>query len=449
MDGADLARGSPAAPPPRHRVPLQRGPRLATLVLLGIVAAALIGAIVLMGRTVAAERSQRAQAARTNAVIIAVRDIMRTAVNGETGQRGYFITLDRRYLAPYLVARDQFRPNLARLRELTRDGLTARQRDLLDEIETLNEARFAELADTVELIGAGNLLEARRRVLTDEGQDLMERLRRASAQLEASELTAFDRASGRAEAAERRMIPLLAGLLMLILLALALGLMQVIRAADAEARAQGAAELARARDRADLLAHELNHRVKNLFAVILAIVRMSGRGQPEAAPVVDVIADRIHALLLAHQVTQGTSPQASGNLADLVEITLRPYRSEANRCLHDGPRIDLPERVVVPLGLVLHELATNAVKYGAWAHPGGTVAVQWRQSDGHLVLEWEETCHDSPGDPAQPPCEDAAAASRGFGTTLIEGTARQLGGSIERRFTARGAAVRIDLPLPA
>ena len=78
-----------------------------SLALLGVVAAALIGGIVLMWSTVNVERAQRAQATRTNAVLLALRDISRTATNGETGQRGYFITLDQRYLAPYLAAREQ------------------------------------------------------------------------------------------------------------------------------------------------------------------------------------------------------------------------------------------------------------------------------------------------------------------------------------------------------
>ncbi|HEY6870309.1 MAG TPA: CHASE3 domain-containing protein, partial [Novosphingobium sp.] len=82
--------------------------RFSTLTLLGIVAAALIGGVVLMGQTIMAERAHRAQANRTNAVLIGLRDLARTAVNGETGQRGYFISLDRRYLAPYALARSHY-----------------------------------------------------------------------------------------------------------------------------------------------------------------------------------------------------------------------------------------------------------------------------------------------------------------------------------------------------
>ncbi len=263
---------------------------------------------------------------------------------------------------------------------------------------------------------------------------------RAIAELEAIELTSFTRLSDEATASEARIIPTLVALLMFIVLALGLGLMQVIRTADAEARAQNAADLALARDRADLLARELNHRVKNLFAVVLAIVKMTGRDQPEARPTIDRISERIHALLMAHEVTQGTSARASARLTDLVEIALRPYRSDENACHVDGPDVDLPERTVVPLGLVLHELTTNAVKYGAWAHPGGLLEVHWHRAADRLVLEWRESLGaDSPPPPAQ--------GRIGFGSTLIEGSARQLGGTIDRQFHDRGLLVRIAIPL--
>lgn len=414
--------------------------RFSTLSLLGIVAAALIGGVMLMGQTIIAERAHRAQATRTNAVLIALRDLARTTVNGETGQRGYFISLDRRYLAPYALAHSQYAGDMQRLRRLMGPDLSQRQRDLLDQIETLDAAKFAEMDESVRLIRAGDLLEARRRILTDEGQEVMERLRAAVAELEQLELAALERAQARAEATEARIVPLLVMLLGLILIALGIGLAQVIRAARAEAGAAQAEELARARDRADLLARELNHRVKNLFAVILAIVKMTGRGQPEARATVSRIAERIHALMTAHDVTQGASERRSARLAELVAVTLEPYRSAVNAGAVEGPAVDLPEPAIVPLGLVLHELATNAVKYGAWRQPGGLVTVRWAIADGRLQLDWVEHCAEPGG------TGDAALASPGFGTTLIDGSARQLGGTIARSHAPDGIRVRIEFP---
>jgi two-component sensor histidine kinase len=416
------------------------GPHFRTLLLLALVATALLGGVVLMWQTIEAERAQRAQATRTNAVLLALRDVSRTATNGETGQRGYFITLDRRYLAPFLVAREQYRPTLARLRVLMGEGVSAHQRDLLDQIDRLSDAKFAEMGETIDELAAGNLNEARRRILTDEGQDVMERLRRSIAELEQLEVASFESARDEATASEARILPTLVVLIVFIVLALGLGLGQVIRTADAEARAANAADLALARDRADLLARELNHRVKNLFAVVLAIVKMTGRDQPEAKPTVDKIAERIHALLMAHEVTQGTSAQASAHLPALVEMALKPYRSEENACRLSGPDLLLPERAVVPLGLVLHELTTNAVKYGAWATPGGELAVDWAADGNRLRLDWVERRGDAAG-------EAPSQGRTGFGSTLIEGSARQLGGTIARTFSDDGLRVRIEFPL--
>lgn len=137
--------------------------RFSTLTMLGIVAAALIGGVVLMGQTIMAERAHREQATRTNAVLIALRDLARTTLNGETGQRGYFISLDRRYLAPYALAHSQYADNMARLRRLMGNDLTPQQRALLDQIETLDAAKFAEMDESVRLIQSGELLEARRK----------------------------------------------------------------------------------------------------------------------------------------------------------------------------------------------------------------------------------------------------------------------------------------------
>ena len=431
-----------------------RGSRGSSALLLAFVAVALIGNVFLMWQTIAAERSQREQADRTNSVLMALRDISRTVTNAETGQRGYFITLDRRYLAPYIAAREQYRPNLARLRTLIGPDVSPRQRELIEEIDQLNEAKFAEMGETIADVQAGNLLEARRRILTDEGQDVMERLRRAVAELQAIEATSFNQARDEAIASEARIVPALIAMLLFILVALVLGLLQVVRTADAEARAANARELGLARDRADLLARELNHRVKNLFAVVLAIVKMTGRDAPEAKSTVERIAQRIHALLTAHDVTQGASAHRSAPLAELIETAIKPYRSEENRCRIEGPPVELPEHQVVPLGLVLHELTTNAVKYGAWAHPGGELAVCWTHTNGQLALDWRETCalpEASATQPATPPADWGAAASdrRGFGTTLIDGSARQLGGTIEREFRPDGIAVRINFPLGA
>ena len=410
--------------------------RWGTLAVFAVIAGALIGAILLIVQTIEAERDERAQVVRTSEILLEMRNVTRAALNAETGQRGYLITLDRRYLQSYELGQSQYRPSIGRLRELVGRAAPVRQRELLDEIENLADAKFAEINQSVALVERGDLIGARRLVLTDEGQEVMERLRAAIREMEEIERAALATAAGETARAEARVLPLLFGLLALVLVALWLGLRLSVRAATAEAEASQAAALAEARDRADLLAGELNHRVKNLFAVVLAIVRMSGKDTPEAKPVVDRIADRIHALLTAHQVTQGTPENPVASLRLLVETTVKPYLSADRRIEIDGPEVELPAKQVTPLGLVLHELTTNAVKYGCWAK-GGLLRVVWRREQGELLLDWIEDCSGPGGEPE----------GKGFGSLLMTSAARQLRGSIERTFAPEGVRVAIRIPV--
>ncbi len=360
----------------------------------------------------------------------------RSALNAETGQRGYLLTLDRRYLEPFETGKAQYGPAMVRLKNLVGDDATPRQAELLDEIETLLEAKFAELDETVELTKQGQLLDAKTRVLSDEGQLLMNRLRRAAREMEQIENRILTTAANDTARAEAQVLPLLTGVMLLLIIALVIGYRLAVRAAQAEVKAQQAVELGEARDRADLLAKELNHRVKNLFAVILAIVRMSARDNPEAKPVVERIAERIHALLTAHEVTQGTLDKPVASLGKLIETTLAPYRSSKMRADLDGPDIMLPARQVTPLGLVLHELTTNAVKYGAWCSEG-LLTVKWHHDGENIVIDWHEACL----------VEDQTPQRKGFGSMLMVSASRQLRGNIDRQFSADGVNVKIDFPL--
>ena len=415
---------------------VRRGQRWPNAVLSLIIFGAMFALIFLVYQTLEGERREREQSRLTASVLAELQEVEYAALNAETGQRGYLITLDRRYLSSYQQGSEQIEPSLRRLRDLLGDETTVRQAELLDQIDSLARAKFSEMEESVMLIEDGRLLDARRSILSDEGQEAMERLRRAVDEMRVIERQILARQAADTARLEARILPLLGGLIILILVAILLGARLVSRAARAEAEAAQAAAVGEARDRADLLARELNHRVKNLFAVVLAIVQMSARDKPEAKPVTDSIAERIRALLTAHEVSQGALDTQLASLEALIDTSLAPYRSSTQTANIDGPEVLLPAKRITPLGLVFHELTTNAVKYGAWAH-GGTIDVSWTRKDDRINLVWRETGVPLDGEPDR----------KGFGSLLMNSAARQFGGTVERDFTKDGLIVTIDLPV--
>lgn len=409
---------------------------------LGAMAGAILGAVALLLSTGAAERAERNQVERAGDILRILDRIERAALSAESAQRGYFITLDERYLEPYRSSRENVGSAVEALdRALGVDPVEGQQ-DQLDAIEKALDDKFAELDDTVAQLENGDLRDARRRILTGEGYDAMQRLTTAIDRLGAIENRLLAEQSARARSAEDRILPILGLLLLLLVGAIVLGAILVARAAQAETEAAQARELEIARDRADLLAKELNHRVKNLFAMVLAIVQMSARDVTDVAAYKERIGSRIRALLTAHEVTQGQGTgtdrlyrEGGASVRALVEATVEPHVSEDKRLEIEGDDVTIDRIQVTPLGLVLHELATNAVKYGCWQEQG-VLTVRWRMKGDLLHLEWEEECETA----------QARSEREGFGSTLMTGAGRQLGGEIERQFGERGVLVTIAFP---
>ncbi len=198
---------------------------------------------------------------------------------------------------------------------------------------------------------------------------------------------------------------------------------------------------------ATLLARELAHRIGNIFAVVGSIIAFSARSRPEASEFAVSARARLAALAQAHEYAwpmTNTGEAAPVRLQGLLELLLRPY-AEA-----DGPEVTI-SGVDEPLGpststfvtLVVHELATNAVKYGAFSMPQGRVAVRVRRSAAHLTIIWVE----SGGPPViDPPLQ------QGFGTALIDRAMKMgLAAETQRRWRRRGLAIKLRLnlsPLP-
>ena len=430
---------APPAPVPRpapFRVFIRRW---FNWLVLGAMAGAILGSIALLLSTGAAERAERAQVQRADDVLLLLDQIERSALSAESAQRGYFITLDPRYIEPYQRSRTQVSDALGELDRALGEDASKAQRQHYDSVVAALDDKFGELDETIGMVDQGKILDARRRILEGAGYNAMQRLTAAINRLSDIENRLQAEQSVRARAAEGRILPVLGLLLLLLIGAIVLGAILVARAAQAETEAAQARELEIARDRANLLAQELNHRVKNLFAMVLAIVQMSAREASEVAEYKERIVSRIHALLTAHEVTQGTgtaadrlSRKGGASVRALVEGTVEPHVSDDKRLVIDGEDQIIDRMQVTPLGLVLHELTTNAVKYGCW-RDAGLLTVRWRSDGDLLQLEWEEEA-------------DTTASQGGFGSTLMIGAGRQLGGEIERTFGPRGVTVSIAFP---
>jgi PAS domain S-box-containing protein len=157
------------------------------------------------------------------------------------------------------------------------------------------------------------------------------------------------------------------------------------------------------------LAREVEHRAMNILATVQATVHLSESDSPDELK--HSIEGRIQALANVHRLFVETR-WAGADLRVLVLKELLPYRQEGDeRAQVDGTNVTVKPEVAQALGVVLHELATNAAKYGALSVPGGRVRVAWSDaSDERLILRWTETG----GPPARPPTRE------GFGTSVMK-----------------------------
>ena len=165
---------------------------------------------------------------------------------------------------------------------------------------------------------------------------------------------------------------------------------------------------------------EMDHRVKNLFTQISAMLRMAARDTDDARTVVEEVCARINALASSHSLTTAQGPKSQVRLADLIATTLAPY--DGARIDSTGDDLTIPARSVVPMSLILHELATNAFKYGVLGPVDGALQIAWRRDGDGAVLDWTER-YDTP--------QVQAVPDAGFGSILLEGATSQIGGTLE------------------
>lgn len=209
------------------------------------------------------------------------------------------------------------------------------------------------------------------------------------------------------------------------------------------------------RERDALVARELNHRVKNLFAIVPALVDLSMRGTNDPALMRERARQRMSALARAHTITIAASSLDDGVLLEaMVDAVLEPYGERADSFVLSGPPVRLASRGGSAVGLALHELATNAIKYGALSAEKGLVRIAWvvdgldgkaaptaggaGELTGRLTILWEET--------GGPPLR-GEPTGRGFGTRLIDTLVTSQGGEVRREWRRHGMRVEIEMPL--
>ena len=261
---------------------------------------------------------------------------------------------------------------------------------------------------------------------------------------------------------------------------------------DMRARAALEAELRAAQARTEAIARELDHRARNLFALVPAMVQLSARSAKDVNELADAVRERLgalarsHALALAGGRVQDDRSMAGVAFGDLVQAVLEPYgnpnaeppalepaspeagatgpdgaglegaglEGTGGRVLLDGPAVRLTARDSNTASLILHELATNAFKYGALRDARGRLVVRWSANGDVLDMDWKETLPEGTPRPNGTPSAPAGTTSGttsggGFGTRLIDRLVRAGGGTVERSWDENGLRVRLRLSIVA
>jgi PAS domain S-box-containing protein len=195
--------------------------------------------------------------------------------------------------------------------------------------------------------------------------------------------------------------------------------------------------------RRETLINELNHRVKNTLSTVQSIVTQALRRPAEPTAIREAIESRILALSRSHDLLTDTHWEGAG-LHDLVDTAMHPFtvvEGCAERFTIAGDNVPLSPKTALSVAIALHELATNAVKYGAFSNDAGKIAIDWTMSSAakdRRVLQWRE----SGGPPVTPPTH------KGFGSWVIErGLAHELGGAVTLDYLRDGVACTIEIPV--
>jgi PAS domain S-box-containing protein len=215
-------------------------------------------------------------------------------------------------------------------------------------------------------------------------------------------------------------------------------------ASQVDTRSERATEAlsAQKEERLRLVAAEMNHRLNNTLATVQAIVRQTLRNARMPVSVGDAIGGRLVALRDAHALLTQRDWQSS-DLREVIQSAIQPHRDNNARFKVSGPKLDLQPTPSLAVAMAMHELCTNAVKYGALSAPCGHVEIGWEVTSGdgnrHLQLRWQEY-----GGP-----QVQAPDHKGFGSMLIkDALAAELNGTVELHYDPTGVVCIIQATLP-
>ncbi len=192
----------------------------------------------------------------------------------------------------------------------------------------------------------------------------------------------------------------------------------------------------------EVLVGELNHRIKNVMATVQAIASQTLSSATSMEEARETFGSRLIALGRSHDLLTREN-WAGANLRDIVTNTVEPLFAQENRFRIEGPYLWLEPSAALSIAMALHELVTNAAKYGALKTPEGQVAVTWRLvgdgKDRRLSLQWRE----SGGPPVTQP------ARKGFGSRLLQRVlAAELAGEVGISYEPAGVVCTVDAPMP-
>lgn len=387
-----------------------------------------------------ADEAAQAQTMLTSNTVKHIRQIQLALVETETAKRGYVISGDLEDLPAFNDGIKHYRAAIEALNSALQGMKTRVQVELIFDVEQLSEEKIADMVRIVDLVRQQRQAEAVDLISDGDGKMLMSQIRQNLDALYEIERGLMEHSMANTRDIQKRSFRRLLAMGGGVLLLLSCIIYLFVRAVSLDQTLDLLDKVEVERQRSELLSKELNHRVKNLFAVITSIVRLTGRNETDTQLAVTKITERIMALSRAHSLSASQDTTEVTDLRSLIQTLFTPYETPERIVEIEGAFLELTQETLTPLGLLLHELATNALKYGAWStEAGGTIHINWSletvnadededEEDNYryVTLYWNETSNST--------LQPVDFETTGFGFRMMDMSLRQLNGDIERKW---------------